>query len=260
MEPRNPVSKTLRALSWLIESSSPQVGVRELAAAMNIAPSSAHRILVALSQAGFVRRDVSSQRYTLTAEFFRLSQRAAAMSPLRQAGLAALRRLVDACGESALLGVYDDARQEMIFAAAVDAPHATRQSVRLDEWLPVRTGASGLAILAFLDEAERHSVIAHSARCAPAARTTVATDGLDRDLAHVRAQGYAFTRCQWITGAVGLAAPIFDRRGKVMGDVCVTIPEHRCQDGGHERLIAAMRRCVDDVTARMRGGEAAVAG
>jgi hypothetical protein len=30
MEPteRNPVSKTLRALSWLVESSTPQIGVR----------------------------------------------------------------------------------------------------------------------------------------------------------------------------------------------------------------------------------------
>jgi hypothetical protein len=68
---RNPVSKTLRALNWLVESSPPQVGVRQIAAAMNIALSSAHRILLALSEAGYVRQDRKTQRYTLGNEFFR---------------------------------------------------------------------------------------------------------------------------------------------------------------------------------------------
>lgn len=249
---RNPVSKTLRALSLMVESATPQIGVRQLASAMNIAPSSAHRILVALAEAGFVRRDSGSQRYTLTTEFFRVSQRAAAMSPLRQAGLAALRRLVETCDESALLGVYDDARHQMIFAASVDASHASRSAIRMNEWLPVRTGASGLAILAFLDDAERRSVIERSGLCSQQNRAFVEPQRLDAELAAVRRQGFAYTRCQWVAGAVGIAAPIFDRRGKVMGDVCVTIPHGRADDGSKERLVDAMRRCVDDITSRMR--------
>jgi DNA-binding IclR family transcriptional regulator len=239
---RNPVSKTLRALSWLVESSNPQIGVRQLASAMSIAPSSAHRILAALCDAGFVRREAGA--YTLTTEFFRLSQRAAAMSPLRQAGIAALQRLVEACGESALLGVYDDDRREMIFAASADPSAASRHAIRMNEWLPLRTGASGLAILAFLDEGERHAAVAHSRLAAP--------ERLDADLAAVREQGYAYTRCQWVEGAVGLAAPIFDAHGKIMGDVCVTIPRERADDGSKDRLVDAMRRCVDDITRGLR--------
>jgi DNA-binding IclR family transcriptional regulator len=239
---RNPVNKTLRALSWLVESSNAQIGVRQLASAMNIAPSSAHRILAALCDAGFVRRDGGA--YTLTTEFFRLSQRAVTMSPLRQAGLAALQRLVDACGESALLGVYDDERHEMIFAASADRSATSRPVIRMNEWLPLRTGASGLAILAFLDEGQRRAVVAHSGRPVP--------DGLDTALAAVRQQGYAYTRCQWVEGAVGFAAPIFDARGKIMGDVCVTIPRERAGDDSRDRLVDAMRRCVADITYGLR--------
>jgi IclR family acetate operon transcriptional repressor len=164
------------------------------------------------------------------------------MSPLRCAGLAALRRLVDACGESALLGVYDEARHEMLYAAAVEASHAARNAIRMNEWLPVRAGASGLAILAFLDETERRSVITHAGL----------TQQLDGELATVRRLGFAYTRCQWVAGAVGLAAPIFDRHGKVVGDVCVTIPQGRADDAGKDRLVDAMRRCVEDITTRMR--------
>jgi DNA-binding IclR family transcriptional regulator len=260
MEPteRNPVSKTLRALSWLVESSTPQIGVRQLAAAMKIAPSSAHRILVALSEAGFVRRDDGSQRYTLSVEFFRLSQRAVAKSLLRQAGLEAMQRLVNACHESALLGVYDDVRQEMIFAASVDAAHSSLHAISLNEWLPVRAGASGLAILAFLKDAERHAVLQRAALRAQPGGLFGEPERLEAELANVRRQGYAFTRCQWISGAVGLAAPIFNRRGKVIGDICVTIPEQRFGDGSKDRLVDAMQRCVNDVTKKMHGAEMSV--
>ena len=148
---RKPVSKALQALYWLVEMSQPEIGVRQLAAAMNIAPSSAHRVLATLADAGFVSRDIKSQRYALTPEFFRLSHRAVTMSPVRQIGLTALQRLAAVCRKSVLLGLYDDIRQEMIFVARIDSASASSHAIPMNEWLPIRTGASGLAILAFLD-------------------------------------------------------------------------------------------------------------
>jgi DNA-binding IclR family transcriptional regulator len=245
---RKPISKTLRALSWLAESAAPEVGVRQLAAAMKIAPSSAHRILHALSEAGFVRRDGKTQRYRLGNEFLRLSHLAIAKAPLRQAGVAAMRRLVDACHESALLAIYDDVRQEMIFAASVDATHSSQPAIALNKWVPVRTGASGLAILAFLKEAEARSIIQRLGLLPPANAGVADPDRLEAELATVRRQGYAFTRCQWIAGAVGLAAPIFGGNGKILGDVCLTIPAQRVGEGSKERLADALRCCVSDIT------------
>jgi DNA-binding IclR family transcriptional regulator len=245
---RKPISKTLRALSWLAESSTPEVGVRQLAAAMNIAPSSAHRILLALSEAGFVRRDGKTQRYALGNEFLRLSHLAIAKAPLRQAGAEAMRRLVETCDESALLGIYDDGRQEMIYAACVDSKHSSQRAIELNKWIPVRTGASGLAILAFLKEAEARSIVERLALLAPGGAGRADPEGLATELATVRRQGYAFTRCQWIAGAVGLAAPIFGSHGKVLGDVCLTIPAQRLGDGSKDRLVDALRCCVSEIT------------
>jgi DNA-binding IclR family transcriptional regulator len=250
---RKPISKTLRALSWLAESPAPEVGVRQLAAAMNIAPSSAHRILLALSEAGFVQQDGKTQRYRLGSEFLRLSHLAIAKAPLRQAGIAAMRRLVDACQESALLAVYDDVRQEMIFAASVEATHSPQRAVALNKWVPVRTGASGLAILAFLKEAEARAIVERLPLPPPANTGVADPDRLATELATVRRQGYAFTRCQWIAGAVGLAAPIFASSGTVMGDVCLTIPAQRLAEGSKDRLIDALRCCVSEIAKNIGG-------
>jgi len=249
---RNLTSKSLRALSWLAESETSEVGVRQLAAAMKIAPSSAHRVLLALSDAGFVTRDCDTQRYALGPEFLRLAHCATARVPQPQLGAAAMQRLVDRCGESALLVRYDDTRQEMIFDAAVDAAHSARGTIRLNTWMPVRTGASGMAILAFLDEVEVQSIIRRAKALPSQGRAYAEPDRLATDLNAVRRQGFAYTRCQLVPGAAGLAAPIFDRAGKVAGDICVTIPEQRAAETSRDALIDALRACASEVTQELR--------
>jgi DNA-binding IclR family transcriptional regulator len=59
-----------------------------------------------------------------------------------------------------------------------------------------------------------------------------------------------------VSGAVGMAAPIFNGRGEVVGDVCVTLPAQRIGDDGQGQLADAVRRCAGDITARMSGVEA----
>jgi DNA-binding IclR family transcriptional regulator len=249
---RNLTSKSLRALSWLAESETSEVGVRQLATAMRIAPSSAHRVLLALSDAGFVTRDCDTQRYALGPEFLRLVRCASVKAPQRQLGAAAMQRLVDRCGESALLVRYDDTRQEMIFDAAVDAARSARSTIRLNTWMPVRTGASGMAILAFLDDGEVQSIIRRAKASPSQGRAYAEPDRLAADLNLVRRQGFAYTRCQWVPGAVGIAAPIFDRAGKVAGDICVTIPAQRAGEASRDGLIDALRACANDVTRELR--------
>ena len=250
---RNPIDKALKALSWLAESPAAEVGVRELAAAMKISPSSAHRILLALSEAGFVGQDSKTQRYALGVEFLRLSHLAIAKAPIRQAGIEAMRRLVDVCNETALLGIYDSVRQEMFFAASVESAHSLRYVVELNKWIPVHTGASGLAIMAFLEEDEFQSIVRRTRLLPLTTRSITEPYRLEAELTNIRRQGYAFTRGQRIAGAVGLAAPIFSSSGKVLGDICVTIPEQRFDEGSKERLVEALLKCTSEVTEKMRG-------
>jgi len=257
MPKRNPVSKTLRALNWLVECSPPQVGVRQLAEALGIAPSSAHRILLALSEAGYVRQDARTQRYSLGNEFFRVSQLAAAKAPLRQASLAAMLRLVETCKEPTLLCIYDQIRQEVNYTAALNSNGRAGQTIELNKWLPIRTGASGLAILAYLKEAEVQSIARRQNfhhRNGDLAEPTQLRSQLDS----VRSKGYAFTRCQWVDGASGLAAPIFDGGDKVMGAICVTLPRERAESDKMDRLIDAMLHCANDVTKKMNGSSRSV--
>ena len=159
---RNPITKALRVLSWLIQEPSGSTGVREMATALGLSPSNAHRLLTVLAEEGLVRQDAVSSKYHLGVEFYRLANIAAAKAPIRQAALKHMRRLVDACNETALLGIYDDLKQEMIFVARVESKHALRFAVELNQWMPVHVSASGLAIVAFLPEDEIEQIIART--------------------------------------------------------------------------------------------------
>jgi DNA-binding IclR family transcriptional regulator len=253
---RNPIAKALTALSWLTESREDEVGVRELAAALGISPSSAHRILLSLVDAGFVRQNSKTHRYALGIEFLRLAHLTIDKAPIRQAGIAAMRRLVDLCNETAVLGLYDPTRQEMIFAAAVESTHTLRYAIELNKWLPVYAGASGLAILAFLEKEEIQAVIRRT-KLAPLTSQSIGdASKLQTELAKVRRNGYAASRGQRIPGAVGFAAPVFSSSGKVLGDICVTVPEQRFLKSSEGRLVELLLKTANEVTETLRGGNA----
>ena len=134
---RNPVLKALKALAWIIQEKSDEVGVREMAAGLGISASTAHRLLSELVKAEVVMHNAHTGRYSLSLEFLRLAYVTIGRLPIRQVALGHMRRLTDACNETSLLGLYDSMRQEMMFLAMIDSSHPLRYSVELNTWLPV---------------------------------------------------------------------------------------------------------------------------
>ncbi len=250
---RNPIQKALKVLAYLIQSTTAETGVRDLAAALRISPSSAHRLLGALADEGLVQQLPSSGRYVLGLEMLRLANIASARVPVRDAALRRMRALVDLCNETALLGVYDYGRQQMMFSTSVESGHSLRYAIELNKWLPVHAGASGLAILAFLEEEEIRSIIERTRLPALTDQTITEVHRLHTELAAIRQRGYAITRGQRIPGAVGLSAPIFGSDGRVLGDVCLTIPQQRFEPASVTHIARLLTDCAAGITSDTGG-------
>lgn len=250
---RDPIAKALGALTWMIQDASDDVGVRELAAAVGVSPSSAHRLLSALVEVGFVRKKSETARYALGLEFLRLCHIATARLPIRQAAMPHVNQLADACSETVLLGVYDPAQHQVMFAARVDAPHPLRYVIDLNVWLPIHAGASGLAIMAMLAESEVDAIIAESGMAAITDATLTDPAQLKEQLAQVRARGYALTHGQRIQGAVGISAPFFSAQGDVLGDIVVTVPEQRFEAAREASIAEMVMVCAENTSAEFGG-------
>ncbi len=81
-------------------------------------------------------------------------------------------------------------------------------------------GASGLAMLAFIDSVEAE-VIIEQERDKGHARSA------RRRLPDIRDAGYAVSSGDFIAGAQAIASPIFDRRGEVVGSLGIFGPSVR---------------------------------
>jgi IclR family acetate operon transcriptional repressor len=250
---RNPIFKALKALTWIVQEKSGEVGVREMALGLGLSPSTAHRLLSELVKADLVNHNTHTGRYSLSLEFHRLAYLTISHVPIRQVALNHMRRLTDACNETSLLGLYDSMRQEMMFLARIDSSHPLRYQVELNKWLPVYVGASGLAMMAFLSEAEISMIIDRTRLAPVTSRSITERYRLESELQSIRDRGYAITHGQRTPDAVGLAAPVFGSGGSVIADICLTIPESRFDERAEKRIAELLKACADEVTKAIGG-------
>src|SRR6185437_12824591 len=120
-----------------------------------------------------------------------------------------------------------------------------------NQWNTIHSGATGLAILAFLPEEERRALYQRDLERFTE-RTLVSPEDLEAETARIRARGYAYSQGQRSRGAVGFGAPLFDAAGDVFGDVCITIPEGRFDPSQEQKLGALLISAAEDISADLR--------
>jgi len=207
----------------------PEWGVRELAKEMDVPTTVVYRILRTFAIEGFLQFDKSHRSYRAGPELYRIGAIVQQNMPLTSIALPIMRELAQRCDETILLGLYDAERLAMSFVAQVESSHPIRYVVKLGglEW--IHSGASGRAILAYLEPKAIDSVLSKSL-VAVTGRTLTNTEEIRRSLQKIRKTGYAFSRGERIVGAVGIAAPVWDFRS-VIGSLCASMPESRYKTG-----------------------------
>lgn len=247
---REPVARAIDVLIWLADHPTDAWSVRQVAREMNAFPSTIHRIFQLFESRNIVSRN-SEGRYTAGLELFRISQVfSRRLSPVRVAR-PHLERLAESSGETVLLGAYSARRGQMMVIDMIQAPHPLRWVVELNQWVAVHSGATGLAILAFLPEAERRALYDRELDQFTD-RTLTGVEDIEREARRIREQGYACSRGQRVAGAVGIAAPLFDAAGAVFGDVCITIPDARFDERDEHSFGSALIASAADITSDLR--------
>ena len=251
-ELRRPFSKAIAVLRWLVDASHGSYGVREISAAMNAPVTTTHRALNALLQEGLVVKN-DSNRYTLSLEAYRLGLALAPKSPWREVCMPFVRRASRETGETAAFSIFDPVRLQRFTAARMESDHAVT-IVDRGYWKPLHAGASGLALLSFLDEATQAEVLGMPNISRETTQTIIDPIDLRKKMEAVRAQGYAVTRGQLIAGVVGIGAPVFHPDGRLLGSMYVSIPEQRFAERREEPIAASLLACCSAFTNQLARG------
>lgn len=242
MSIRDPLARAFQLLRWLGAARQDSFGVREVAAALSVAPSTAHNLLSALVEENVLQHDEASGRYMVGMALFQLSHQLFDQVPLRRLSMPHLSRLVGLCNEAAHTSLYVRERGELVTVAGLESSHTVRYVIDMYSWRPLDVGAAGRAVLAFLPAAEREAVLEQ--RRARGLSSSELADELERIGEH----GYALTRATRIEGAVGLAAPVFAAGDAVVGAIGVALPEQRFDERHVQWLADPLVACAHAVT------------
>lgn len=225
--------------------------IRSLSQALSLAPSTVHRLLDLLASQGMIEHDEKHRRYGIGPEFYRVSALVMTRYDLVTLALPILREVVDEADESCILGLYWPNLRRMSFVKCVDSTRPLRYRVQLNTPLPIVWGASGRSILACLPAAEVSQILAQEGVSPGKGEALPSADALARELAEIRARGYAISRGQKIAGAVGISSAVFAASGKVVGSLSITIPEIRFVEEQAAKLGQLIHSRAVELSARL---------
>jgi len=190
-----------------------------LSRALDLAPSTIHRMLDRLGALGMVRLDRDRRHYVAVLEFYRLSALIVARTEFTHIARNALAALAEEAGETCFFAFYmPDERRIMYDARATGSP-SIHIATQLHEPLALSCGAAGLAMLTALDPLETDAVLSDDD--GPAVPRAM----LFETLAEIRRSGYAASHDARIAGAVEIAAAVSGVAGGMVGALSIAIPE-----------------------------------
>jgi IclR family transcriptional regulator, KDG regulon repressor len=203
----------------------PELGVREVARLANLSTSTAGRLMAEMRLIGILQQNSATRGYALGARILAWSGVYMDALDLRTVALPIMEDLRRASGETITLYLLDG--NERLCVERMESRNTVRMVSRVGRSLPLYAGAAGKAILAYLPP-ERVDEFFNTVEPRPLTpHTLVEPAALRAELAHTRKRGYAVSDGEWIIDAAGVAAPIFNKGGEVVGSVSISGPSSR---------------------------------
>jgi len=205
--------------------------VTQLAQRIGLSQPTTHRLLRSLMDEGMVEQDVRSKRYRLSLDFFALAARAGNTGNLRELVRPSLLRLSASLGDSLFLLARSGF--DAICLDRSEGPFPIRTFTGdIGGRVALGVGQGSLAILAFLPEEERDTVIRYNL---PRLKDFHLYDEvfLRSEVENVRSLGYAGRNTGVLQGMAGVAGPILDREGRAVAALSVATVSDRL---GPDRL------------------------
>jgi DNA-binding IclR family transcriptional regulator len=200
------------------------VPLAEVASSVDLPKATLHRVLATLQARGYVAQEPSTGHYAMGVRCFELGNLWAQKLDLRIVAQPHLRELNEEVEETVHLALYEHA--DVVYVDKLDSPHAVIAKSHVGRRCPATSVSTGRVLLAYQPHAEIDRVLSGPL---PAYTEHTVTDPaeLREMLETARRDGYATNVSSYRDGVCGVAAPIRDHTGLVVGSVGCCLPESR---------------------------------
>ena len=210
----------------LLAASRDGLALREVSRHLRAPKSSLLPLLRALTARGYLAQGRALE-YRLGPGALDLGAAAPAHRELVEVARPAVVDLMRRTGETVFLGTLCSDRASIVYVDKVESDHVIRYAGGVGDRRPLHATSSGKVILAFLSPDEREQVLQSLSLARHTERTVTSLAALRASLEEIRRAGVCVTTDELVPGASGIAAPVFDRYGRVAGACAIGGPTDR---------------------------------
>lgn len=231
-------ARTIVLLRCIAEGA-PEFTLSAVSQKLNLSPSTVHRLLRALTTMGLVER-TPAQSYRIGAEFFRIAALVAGKFEIGRRARPYLQDLWKLSQETCAFGLYRPASQSVMIAEVIHTNFPLRYVIERLTTLSLTWGSLGRAIMAHLPESEFEAVYAAASAGPLSGRPLPSRQELRVALGEIRKRGYAVYEDRAHLDVAGVAAPVFNAGGDVVGALGVMMPLSRFEKYPLPKLSTAV--------------------
>lgn len=239
-----------RAISVLeILARNGDAGVSEVAAEIDVHKSTAFRLLGALESRGLVEQAGDRGKYRLGFGIVRLAGAVTGRLDVSRQGRPVLEQLAEEFGETANLAVL-----QQHYAVNLDEVRGA-SAVTVQNWVgqltPLHATSSGKVLLAHLSKSARTKLVAVAGLERLTPNTVTVRAQLERELADVRARGFALAVEEYEIGLNAMAAPVRSGSGEVVAALSCSGPAYRLTEQRMRDQTPALVAAADELSRRL---------
>ena len=222
------------------------LSLAELSRYLNLPKSTLHRFLTSLESHGILRRQEDDKKWRLGYHLIFWGNLAIESTTLREIARPFMGDLVAITGETAILTIYHD--HEVIIIDMCETSHSVRLKMEIGMRRAPHAGASSKVLLAHLPEDKVMDIVMEKGLPKLCTNTITDLHNLKEELERIRSRGYAVSIEETDQGAWGVATPIFDWRGRIVGAIGLAGPTQRYSKDKLDQFAKLCRKQADGIS------------
>lgn len=245
--PISSVDNALRLLQLFRERQS--VRLTDACAYLDVAHSTAHRLLAMLVHHGFVTQDPTTRAYRPGPTLVEIGLAVVQKMDIRVQARPILEKLAAEFEETVHLTVIEG--NHVRFLDAVESERALRVVARTGNVLPAHCTSAGKALLAELTAAQLHELYPQNRIATQTSHSLASLRSLEAALEDVREQGYATNYEESEDGVGSVAMALHDQTGRAVAAIAVAVPVSRLGPKVRTHIVRALREAQSDFRAQV---------
>ncbi|KQV06333.1 IclR family transcriptional regulator [Leifsonia sp. Root112D2] len=238
------VDNALQLLLLLNENS--ELRVRDVARELDVAQSTAHRILATLAWRGFVVQDRGSKTYRAGRVLVEIALESIKELDVRRKARGHMERLSRKVHETVNLIVLEDDGAR--FIDGVEGDQMVRVAARTGTLLPAYATSGGKILLAQLPLGQLRALYPNGLRKLTK-HTTPDLATLEAELKTIRKRGYAVNIGETQIGLWAVAVAIRDKAGRPIAGLAIATPTSRMEPSDIAVRVQALRESAEALSA-----------